>query len=185
MKLCKFLSPLVFACIVLIGITLSSCASAPAVSENSISVEYLTREQVIKRFGIDQKKDPFIAPTGILKGKPYEFVVFKLSLSLAEKTSIKLTVDTRDNNGNTLSHWSKEDFTDMWKSWNADEASMMNREKIIEDFYAPDTSFSVKKGKSELYIVLIGKNPLILPINVTVDVHAESLIPYAKTFLIE
>lgn len=175
-----------FAFVIITGFLFFSCASAPMVNQQSIALELLSRKQVIEKFGIDQKLDPFIAPTGILKGKPYEFVVFKLTTSLASKTFIQLTIDARDKDGNpSISLWDKKEFIEMWRSWDAGEAKTINREALIVDYYVPSTAFSAPKGKSEYYIVLLGNNPLNKPIDVTIDVNAAGMSPYAQSFLIE
>ncbi|HWP68403.1 MAG TPA: hypothetical protein VN437_03800, partial [Rectinemataceae bacterium] len=144
------------------------------------------RKQVIDKFGMDQKRDPFIAPTGIIQGTPYEFVVLRLTTSFESKTFIQLTIDARDKDGNsTFALWDKKDFKEMWQSWEAGEAKTANRESLIEDYYVPGTSFSAPKGKSQYYIVLTGKNPLNHPLNVTIDVNAAGLSPFAQSFSIE
>jgi|GEM_PF-2869341 len=169
-----------------IGLSFLSCASAPTTNEQTIALELLSRKQVIDKFGIDQKLDPFIAPSGILKGTPYEFAVFRLSTSFASKTFVQLTIEVRDKDGKpSISLWDKKDFIEMWRSWNAGETKTINREALIEDYYVPSTDFPVPQGKSVYYIVLLGNNPLNKPIKVTIDVNAAGLSPYAQSFLIE
>jgi len=171
---------------ILSGLLLGSCASVPAASGNPIAVELLSREQIIQKFGMDQKQNPFIAPTGIIKGRPYEFVVLNLSTSLANKTPIDLTIEARDKDGNaTFTLWDKKDFKEMWLGWDGGEAKTINREALIDDYYIPGDSFSAPKGKGQYYIVLIGKNPLNHPLKVTITVGAAGMPPFVRSFSID
>ncbi len=167
-----------------LGIT--GCASAPPVAENSIKIDLLAKKQVTDKFGIDQKRDPFIAPTGILRGKPYEFVVFKLSTAFMSDKLVKITIDAKDKDGTrTFGYWEKKDFIDMWHSWDSGEAAAVNRDALIDSYYVPGEQFTVRKGRNEWYLVLIGKTPLSHPLSVTIDVNAIGMAPYVRQFIID
>ncbi len=168
------------------ALALTGCASAPSIAENSINLDLLSKKQVTDKFGIDQKRDPFIAPTGLVRGKPYEFIVFKLTTSFMSDKFVKITIDARDNDGaRTFGYWEKKDFIDMWHSWDSGEAAAVNREALIESYYVPGEQFTVRKGRNEWYLVLIGKNPLKHPLSLTIDVNAVGMAPYVKQFTIE
>lgn len=168
------------------SLLLSACASLPPITESKVEVELLSKKQVTDRFGVDQKLDPFIAPTGVLKGKPYDFVVLRLKTELVDKTYIQSLITAKDKDGNaSLSLWSKSEFKEFWREWETSEAKTVNREALIEDFYFPGETFSAPKGRNEYYIVLIGKNPLNKPITVSIDVNASGLSPYVRSFTAE
>lgn len=167
-------------------LSLTGCVSAPSIVENSINVDLLTKKQVTDKFGIDQKRDPFIAPSGFVRGKPYEFMVFKLTTAFMSDKLVKLTIDARDKDGaRTFGYWAKQDFIEMWHTWDSGEAAAVNRDALIESYYVPGEQFTVRKGRNEWYLVLIGNNPLNHPLSVTIDVNAVGMAPYAKQFILE
>ncbi|MCX7026046.1 MAG: hypothetical protein NT061_00855 [Spirochaetes bacterium] len=181
---------------IVIALSVMSCASAPPITTSRVEVELLSRKQVTAKFGIDQKIDPFIAPTGLVRGKPNDFVVLRLSTELLNATFIQLTITIKDKDGNSsLWLWSKEDFKEYWRSWgggrsnddgaNEGEAKAINLEALIEDFYVPGESFTAPRGRSQFYIVLVGKNPLNRPLRVMMDVNAAGLAPYVRSFAVE
>jgi hypothetical protein len=171
---------------VLTGFLAFSCASAPPITENKVTIELLSKKQVTDKFGVDQKLDPFIAPTGILRGKPNDFVVFKLSADLMNAAFTQLTITVKDKDGKaSVGLFSKEEFKEFWRGWDAGEAKTANREALIEDFYVPGESFTIPKGRNVYYIVLIGGNPLNRPIAIGIDANVRGLPPYYREFRVE
>jgi hypothetical protein len=167
------IAPLFIVSLVVLVVSIGCTTQAKPIEE-SISLALMTNKELATAFGFDQKLNPFIAPSGILRGKPYEFVVFKLSSRLNNERKAQFFFDLEEGiDKAVINTWSIDQFIEFWRSWDAGEAKTVNRESLIVDYFLQENSFKIPRGLNEFYIVLIGKHPLPLPMIISTELIVE------------
>jgi len=136
-------------------------------------------------YATSNEANPFLAPTGLVRGSPYEFIVLRLSLSLKKEEYVRVSTFSRDAGGNHSTRlYDARELRDLWNKWGDDETSTphMKRAETIDRWCLPSTGFTRHAGRAEYLIVLVGKKPLPKPVVVDVVVTLGDSEPNTFTF---
>lgn len=123
----------------------------------------LSKDEILKTFGMNQSVNPFVAPKTI-RGEPYEFVVLELSTRFRNKAKVELEMSALGPAGDEVAVlWSRDDFVDMWRSYRQADVNLEKREQKIIDYMVPGFIFTAPVGNGSFIIPLIGKRPIPKP----------------------
>jgi hypothetical protein len=166
-------------------IVLAGCATVRGPAEETPAVScVLLAPADVWGYATADEANPFLAPAGLLRGTPSEFVVLRLTLSLREESRIAVSAEARDAAGNkTARLYSASDMRDLWKAW-GDETSLphLKRAETLDRWCLPATGFTRRAGRGEYVLVLVGKKPLPRPALVDVAVTVGDAEPAVFTF---
>jgi len=168
-------SIVVASCIMLIG--LAGCASSPKVSDPSgvdISVEKLTPGQALMSFGsLPRDPNPYRTQGGAIMGFPNELIVLRFTIVAAQKAMVTInSITALDSKGTSVAkYYYIDEYSSYIGTWQSAVTAQMVQK--VQDTYVPGDSFTVLPGHHTYYAVLLGKNPIPRPFQVSVDASAD------------
>ena len=148
---------------------LSGCASVRGSTDSvtqpdSVSVVLLSQKDLNVQFGSDPDTNPFLPQAGIILPPAYDYVVAKLGVVTASGAEVELLqaeVDDVDNK--VKAHfYDRKSFTDLACSLGISGTAQTaaKRRSVVDWYYLPSQSLSLKRGKHDYIMVFIGKHPL-------------------------
>jgi hypothetical protein len=165
-----------FFSFVAILIVFASCSTAPAQlggDDTVISVESITIDQVKSDFG--KINNPFIPPKGAITGKPYDFVVVRLTVRSDSSVRCKL-VDakvTTSDGGSPAVYFDEKRLADFWTAYQINNEEKQEMRNILSWYYMPASEFKAK-GKPQI-LVFAGKPPILGPLTVKITLSVGSV----------
>jgi hypothetical protein len=148
---------------------LSGCATVHVAKEaagqpDSVSVVLLSQKDLGVKFGSDPDKNPFLPQAGIILPPAYDYVVAKLGVVTALGTEVELLQAEVDDANNEVKarFYDRKSFTDLVCSLGMSGTAQVaaKRRSVVDWYYLPSQSLSLKHGKHEYIMVFIGKHPL-------------------------
>jgi hypothetical protein len=168
------------------GLSITGCASAPAERSGSspaISCRLLPKTDIWS-YGPTYATNPFLAPSGLIKGTPDELAVLRIDLTLPESARIGIQGSVQDSAGNTVARLlDLNELRTYWSDW-GDRTDKSSRDRLgmLERWCVPSLEFNAHGGRSQYVIVMMGKNPLPRPASVVVSVTLNNVEAGSFTF---
>jgi hypothetical protein len=144
---------------------------------------HLAPERVLARHGVAFTSDPFLAPATLLVPTD-EFVTVAVDIALPEATKVSISGDVEGADGTSLARlYAKDELREYWLArGRAADRDMVKRLDYLDSFYPPTLDFVAHKGRSELYVVMIGKRPIPRPAKAMLTVSLGSGDPQQFEF---
>lgn len=153
--------------IVLLAVTMAlcfSCASAPAITEASVSVRMPSDAELKSAYGYNFEVNPYLEPSSIIRGKPDEFIVLRIDLSLPAPAHVDVSARIVAPDGTVVAQpKDPEQMRLYWDMWEGKDVDKTKRFTVLDRSYLPSFSLEARAGKTTYYVVLMGKNPLTRP----------------------
>jgi len=148
-------------CLLLVFAT--GCTSTPPVTSPEVAAT-IAPERDLAQYGVPFSSDPFLSPFTLLMSTD-EFVTLKIRIALPEAARVDISGDVEAPDGTKLARlYSRQDMHTYWVGRGRDgDPDMVKRNGYIDRFYAPDLDFSARAGRTEYYVVMIGKSPIPRP----------------------
>lgn len=167
--------------VVLISLCIASvwsCASAPEAIQPYASIRVMTVDELQSAYGYSFEVNPYLEPSALIRGKPYEFSVLRIEISTSGSAAAVLSASVVGADGTVLA--SAKDLEQMklfWDMWEGSDPNKGRRLTSLERSYLPGYSFEQKPGRRVYYLVLMGKNPLPRPATIEATLLVEGLDP--------
>lgn len=171
--------------IALLPLVVLGCATAPASepSSPSASVKLLSKAEIKDACGVSASVNPFLAPSGMIKGQPDEFVVLDIELALPSRMEVEVTASAETSEGKQVAYMKDAtSLSEYWVIWEP-MGSANTRQDKIENYCLPASNYTYSKGLRHYFVVLVGKNPLPRPSIAKVQVTIQGQEP--KAFFID
>lgn len=149
-----------------------SCSSVPPPGTQPQVSIHLLQSSDLWQYGSDAETNPFIAPNTMLKGRPNEFVVLRLDVSLAKPTELSIAADVRSADGiSQATLYNLSDMQSYWSDW-GDQSSYSSRQRAntLARYYVPKIDFVAPAGTRYYIFMLVGKYPIKRPAAVSASV---------------
>ncbi len=163
-----------------------SCASSPgnAARISTVNVSMLSQDEVRHTgSGSTFTENPYLVPEGIVKGKPYEFIVLRVDFKLESATTVEIQAKTIDANGlSNVPLFGLEEMKSLWEAWPGKEADVLRRSDALERTYMPALVQKSSRGSRTWYLVFVGKNPIPRPTKVAVKAFIGESAPSVFEF---
>lgn len=158
--------------------SLWSCASAPMVVKPSASVRLMTVDELQSAYGYNFAVNPYLEPSSLIRGKPYEFSVLRIEIATSENAAVAVSAKVLGADGSALAEAKDlEQMKLLWDMWEGKDSDKNRRLTSLERSYLPGPSFVQKPGSRVYYLVLTGKYPYPRPATVEVSLLVEGLDP--------
>ncbi len=169
----------------LIGISLSAfaCASLPPPdSAPTVSARLLSKAEIKNSWGNLPSTNPFLEPSGMVKGQPDEFVVLQLDFSLPSRMAVNISASVESPDFRQLA-WLKDasDFEAYWVLWES-MGNAGEREAKLGRKYLPGSRYTYPRGTYSYLVVVMGENPMPRPATIKVQAIIPGIEPKAWTF---
>lgn len=148
-----------------------SCATVGAKNEkvSTVKVSFMSQDAMKKEGGSTFVENPYLVPEGMLKGKPYEFIVLKIDADLASGSVVEIQAAALNPDGKAAATlFSLDEMKSLWEAWPAAEADVLRRADRLERTYMPGLITKAPRGNTTWYLVFVGKNPIMRPAKVSV-----------------
>ena len=135
------------------------CATSPDAQLTGPEVTLrLAPERDLARQGVPFSFDPFLAPADSLHSSD-EFVTVVVDLALPAAARVSISGSVQGSEGVDLARmYTKAQLRAYWLAHGRErDPDMVKRLDYLDRFYAPDLDFYAHKGRSQFYVVMIGK----------------------------
>ena len=123
--------------------------------------------------------NPFIAPNTMLKGRPNEFVVLRLDVTVAQPSELSIAANVKSEDGVSQAQlYSLNEMQSYWSDW-GDQSDYSSRERLstLNRYYLPKLDFVAHAGQRYYLFILVGKYPIKRPATVSASVTVGSSQP--------
>ena len=163
---------------ILLTLGLLSCATAPRgpTGPASASLRLIPEEELAYAYGSTSEENPFIAPSSLVTGKPKDFAVLELTLSLPESASIEIDAAISGLEGRSAAIMNARDLADYLAQYNLGSPSEKARRPILERWCLPDTVLNLKAGMRSYYVVVACDHPYPPDAHVVAQVYIGGML---------
>ncbi len=154
-----------------------SCATTPPIpGEPRAVIRFLDAAELVRKYGRDYKVNPYLAPSGMLRGKPYEFVVAEVSISSPTRALVAIQGVLRDEAGELIAPLATFDGMErLWSDWSGSEVYDPRRQDTLERYYPRTLAFTVHRTRKVL-VVFVAKNPIPRPAEAELSVEVAGFL---------
>ena len=159
--------------LVLLAASFVSCATAPKAPQGPVSAGLLLVPEMdlVKKFGAGNEDNPFLAPGALLTGRPKDFAVLALKLSLPEPSSIELQAAITGPGVQQSEIMDAARLKDFLFAFNVGTKSEIARDSMIGRICIPASSFTLSPGVYDYYIVVACKHPFTEGAHIVAQVY--------------
>lgn len=150
----------------IIALIAFGCAGTPKVTNqvSKATVTIMDQSAIRQWGGYTFNENPYLAPEGLVRGKPFEFVVLKVDLTLIRPEMIEIQSRLVDSEGVAFAEPATlDDMKAFWEGWPVAEADALRRLDRLERSYSPGLASRATKGHTTWYLVYSLKNPIKRP----------------------
>jgi hypothetical protein len=146
---------------------LSSCATQDTALGNSETVFRALDEKAIRRIAFKPQENPYSAPSVLLYGRPYEFIVLEAVFPIGAKRIDLSDISCLDANGSQCARfYTASELVEFWRQWANEESCWEAMKREIRKSYFPE---GIAKSEKRYILLLVGKRPIQKPVTVQAD----------------
>ena len=163
---------------ILFTLGLLSCATMPKgpLGPASASLRLIPENELAYAYGSTSEENPFIAPGSLVTGKPKDFVVLELKLSLPAAARVEVDASISGLMGSPVAILTARDLYDYLSGFNLGSPAEKARRSIIDQLCLPDTSLNLKAGMRSYYMVVSCDHPYPPDAHVVAQVYIEGML---------
>ena len=167
------------------------CATGPSF-DPSLPAVTLGRatESDIKAFGRNFYENPYMEPRTLIRGKLNEFFIVKIQFNLAEASRVLVLAEVLSPERKPVAKaYDSLGLEEFWKAntFKEEDNDAQNQRRLtaIQRSCLPAMDFTQRAGKTELFIPIVGANPIPRPSHIYIQVTAGQSEPVTYSFVLE
>jgi len=157
---------------------IAGCATNPAFNSALPAVVIGKATEVdIGAYGRNFDENPYLEPRTLIRGKLNEFFIVKIQFNLASESRISIIAEAVSADGKQAARvYDTQGFKAYWEAniFKDNDTQKQRKFTSIERSCIPAMSFTQRAGQGELFIPIVGSNPIPRPAKIYVQVSASS-----------
>lgn len=161
----------------LLVLTFQACAHIPEYDSSYPQVAISAGDsQSLLQFGKDYSTNPFLEPRSLLRGKLNEFYIIRIHFNLQEESRVSILAEMSSKDGSSVaSPYYRDYLKEYWEIYAERGAASANmaastKRNVIDNYVPVSSVFIQKAGQTDLYLPMIGPNPIPRPANIYIQV---------------